>query len=189
MKIKKAMDERIEELNQLVKRACSIISSVTGYTSVVLTPQFSKAEIKSVQFVVVDEKRLLVVVVAVMGIVNNKLIKHDTILDDNSIAQLTNVLNTRISGRTIDEVTMPMIMEIQTLTGLPATFVFLVIEAVQECVRRIESTDVYLDGITNLLNYPEFSDLLKAREVLELLNEEDVICRFGEKQPEEEPKA
>lgn len=175
-KIKKAMDERIEELNHLVKRVCSIISSITGYTSVVLTPQFSKAEIKSVQFVVVDEKRLLVVVVAGMGIVNNKLVKHDTTLDDNSIALLTNVLNARISGRTIDEVTMPMIMEIQTLTGLPATFVFLVIEAVQECVRRIESTDVYLDGITNLLNYPEFNDLLKAREVLELLNEEDVIA-------------
>lgn len=175
LKIKKAMDDRIEELNQLVKRACTIISSVTGYTSVVLTPQFAKATIKSVQFVMVDEKRLLVVVVAGVGIVNNKLIKHEAQLDEENLQLLTNTLNTKIAGRTLDEVTMPMMMEVHTITGLPASLIFSVIEAVQECVRRIESTDLYLDGVTNLLNYPEFSDLFKAREILELLNEEDVI--------------
>ena len=32
-----------------------------------------------------------------------------------------------------------------------------------------------MDGITNILNYPEFNDLIKAREVLDLLKEKDII--------------
>jgi heat-inducible transcriptional repressor len=49
------------------------------------------------------------------------------------------------------------------------------LQTVGDCVRKIESTDVYLEGITNILNHPEFSDLFKAREVLEFLREDDVI--------------
>ena len=169
------MDDRIEELNQLVRRASMIISNITGYTSVVMTPQLSRAIIKSIQLVSVDEKRILVVVVAGGGIVQNKLIKHDYLLDENLFVQLTQALNVIISGKTIDQVTMPMVLELQQSIKVPSDLIFSILEAVEECVRKIETSDVYLDGITNILNYPEFNDLFKAREVLDLLKEEEVI--------------
>ncbi len=175
IKIRKAMDDRIEELNQLVRRASMIISNITGYTSVVMTPQLSRAIIKSIQLVSVDEKRILVVVVAGGGIVQNKLIKHDYLLDENLFVQLTQALNVIISGKTIDQVTMPMVLELQQSIKVPSDLIFSILEAVEECVRKIETSDVYLDGITNILNYPEFNDLFKAREVLDLLKEEEVI--------------
>ncbi len=173
--IKKAMDDRIEELDQLVKRASIIISNITGYTSVVMTPQLSRAIIKSVQLVNVDEKRILVVVVAGGGIVQNRLVKHDCIISEMSLGKLNQALNLIMGGKTIDQITMPMMVELQQEIQAPPEMIFPVMEAVEECVRKIETTDVYLDGITNILNYPEFNDLLKAREVLDLLKEEDVI--------------
>ncbi|MCX7772029.1 MAG: heat-inducible transcriptional repressor HrcA, partial [Clostridia bacterium] len=174
-KIKKAMDDRIEELNQLIRRASTIISTITGYTSVIMTPQMARAIIKSIQLVTVDEKRILVVVVAGGGIVHNKLIKHDCILNESHISRMSAALNQLMAGRTVDQVTMPMVVELQQELQLPSEVVFPILEAVEECVRKIETTDVYLDGMTNILNYPEFSDLFKAREVLDLLKEEEVI--------------
>lgn len=174
-KIKKAMDDRIEELDQLVKRASVIISNITGYTSVVMTPLLTRAIIKSVQLLVVDDKRILVVVVAGGGVVQNKLVKHDSVINEVSLSRLTQVLNVIMVGKTIDQITMPMMIELQREIQVPAEVISPVVEAVEDCVRKIESTDVYLEGITNILNHPEFSDLLKAREILELLKEEDVI--------------
>lgn len=173
--IKKAMDDRIEELNQLVKRASMIISSITGYTSVVMSPQMSRAIIKSIQLVSVDEKRILVVVVAGGGVVHNKLIKHDSNVDENILVSLCQAINRIMTGKTIDDITMPMVIELQQEIKVSPDVIFPIMEAVEECARKIETTDVYLDGITNILNYPEFNDLLKAREVLDLLKEEEVI--------------
>lgn len=175
IRISKAMDERIDELNQLFRRASVIISSITGYTSVVMTPHLSRAVIKSIQLVNVDERRILVVVVAGGAIVQNKLIKYVCDFDDDLLSKLCMALNSVMDGKTIDQITMPMIIELQHELQAPEELVFPILQAVAECVRKIESTDVYLEGMTNILNHPEFNDLFKAREVLDLLKEEDVI--------------
>lgn len=175
MKIKNAMDEHVEELNQLIRKASSIISSITGYTSIVLTPQLSNTVIKSAQIITVDEKRLLVVVVAGGGIVKNKIVKHDSVFSEDNVSSLANAINSFISGRPVSDVSLLPAINLAGALGLSPTITALVTDAVMECVRKIETTDVYLEGVTNLLNYPEFSDLLKAREVLEFLKEEEVV--------------
>lgn len=173
--LRQVIEDSVEELNQLFKRVCSIVSSFTGYPTIVISPQLSESLIKSVQVVSVDERHLLVVLVVEGGIVRNKMIKHGEAVDESNVVRLSNALNAKISGKKVSTVSMPDAMELVLVTGLPETLVLLVLDAVKECIRGVESTDVYLDGVTNLLNYPEFSDLIKAREVLELLKEEDVI--------------
>ena len=174
-KIRKAMDEHVEELNHLIKKACGIISSITGYTSIVLTPQLTGTIAKSVQIIVVDEKHLLIVMVAGGGIVRNKLVRHDSSVEEGSVAGLAGAINARMAGRLISEISMPDAQELALSLNLSESLVISVLEAIMECIRRIGSTDIYLDGVTNLLNYPEFNDLLKARELMDLLKEEDVI--------------
>ena len=176
LRIRKAMDERIEELSDLIKRACNLVSSVTGYTTVVLTPQASRILIKSIQLVAVDERRILVVVVAGGSVVNNRLVKLENPYEVEELPAISNAINKLMSGKTINQITMPMLVELQSSLGSQCQLILPVMEAVQECVKRIESTDVFLDGITNILNYPEFSDLFRAREILELLKEEEVIA-------------
>lgn len=175
VKIKKAMDERIEEINKLFRRASVIISSITGYTSVVVSPQLSRTIIKSIQLLKVDEKSILVIVVAGGGIVKNKLINHNKSIEDTQLARLNQATNLIMAGKTIDQITMPMVIELQRETNISTDVILAILESVEECVRKIETTDIYLEGITNILNYPEFNDLLKAREVLDLLKEEEII--------------
>lgn len=175
MRLRQVIKDSVEELNQLFKRVCSIVSSFTGYPTIVISPQLSESLIKSVQVVSIDEKHLLVVLVIEGGIVRNKIVKHSENVDESGVVRLSNALNSKISGMKVSTVILPDKTELVIVTGLPEALIVQVLDAVKECIRRVESTDVYLDGATNLLNYPEFSDLIKAREVIELLEEEDVI--------------
>lgn len=175
MSLRQAMDDRVEELNQLFKKACSIVSSFTGYPTVVVSPQLSGTLIKSVQVVAIDDRHLLVVLVVEGGIVRNRLVRHNETVEEESTVRLTNMLNARIAGKRLSSVSMPTAEELLQVTHLSEALIVMILDALQECMRRVENIDVYLDGVTHLLNYPEFSDLLKAREILELLSEEDVV--------------
>lgn len=176
--IKKAMNDKIDEINQLIKRASMIISNITGYTAVVMTPQLSSTVIKSVQLINVDEKKTLVIVVAGGGIVHNKLIKHERGIDYEQLSKLNSAVNMIVAGKTIDQITMPVIVELQKEIKVPLDVIMSVLESVEECIRKIETADIYLEGMTNILNYPEFNDLIKAREVMELLKEEEIITEL-----------
>jgi len=174
-RIREAMDERIEEINKLFRKASVIISRITGYTSVVLSPQLSRKRIKAVQLIKIDDRSILVVVAAAGGIVRNKLIHHNLVIDDAQLAKLNRAASMILEGQTTDRLTVPLAVELQREINMPAEIILEILESVDECIGKIETTDVYLEGITNILNYPEFRDLLKAREVLEILNEEEII--------------
>lgn len=175
IRIRKAMDERIEEINRLFRKASIIISNITGYTSVVVSPQLSRTRIKSIQLIKIDEKSILVVVVAGGGIVKNKLISHNQVVEDAHLAKLNQAANLFLADKSIGQLTMPVAVDLQREINMPAEVILAILESVDECIRKIETTDIYLEGITNILNYPEFSDLIKAREILDLLNEEEII--------------
>lgn len=175
IRIRKAMDERIEEINRLFRKASIIISNITGYTSVVVSPQLSRTRIKSIQLIKIDEKSILVVVVAGGGIVKNKLISHNQVVEDAHLAKLNQAANLFLADKSIGQLTMPVAVDLQREINMPAEVILAILESVDECIKKIETTDIYLEGITNILNYPEFSDLIKAREILDLLNEEEII--------------
>jgi heat-inducible transcriptional repressor len=53
-----------------------------------------------------------------------------------------------------------------------------ILNAVTDCINQVDHSEVYLDGATNILNYPEFRDIMKAKEFLEVLDEKDLICNL-----------
>ncbi len=184
--ISQAMEERIEEFSQLIKRASILISDVTGYTAVVMAPQITSTVIKSVQLFNVDDKRTLVVVIAKEGIIHNRIIRHENLIDKSSVDRLSNAINMLIQGKTIDQIKRSSISELQREINVPSSVILSVLSSIEECVKKIETADIYLEGLTNILNHPEFGDLMKAREVLVLLKEEDVITEMVKKAAEKQ---
>ncbi|NLM72619.1 MAG: heat-inducible transcription repressor HrcA [Clostridiaceae bacterium] len=182
-KIQAAMSEQIEEINELIKKVSIIISNITGYTSFVLSPQLKKVTIKTIRLIYVDEKMLLLVVVANGGIVKDKIVKHQSNLDEDTVHRLSNFLNKVFSGKTVVELSEQNFLDIQLNLKVPKEAVKIILEAIEDCIRKIDTIDVYLDGVTNILNFPEFSDLLKAREILELLKEEEVVINLVKNPP------
>jgi heat-inducible transcriptional repressor len=52
-----------------------------------------------------------------------------------------------------------------------------ILDIITESIQSIEDSDVYLDGLSNILDYPEYSNIEKAREFMSVLKEKDTICR------------
>ena len=173
--IRSAMESKMNEINALVSRASNIISMVTGYTAIATSPNLNKVMLKTVQIVPVDDKKALVVVVSSGGIVNNKVVRLNSETSPDILLRLSNYLHDKLNGLVIENIQLPEVEDIVLETGVASETAISVLEGLSQCMHGIEQSELIMKGTMNLLNHPEFSDLLKVREVLELFNDLDVI--------------
>lgn len=173
--IKRALEIRINEMSQLIRQASMIISKITKYTSMAMTPNMKKSSLKAVQVVPIQPGRALVIVVTNASIVRNSLIKiPDSMLPDNLI-MISNALNNKLNGFTLEQINQKLIKEIEKELGIQNEILMPILNGVADCINQIDHSDVFLEGATNILNYPEFRDVMKAKEFLEVLDEKDLV--------------
>ena len=173
--IRTVMELRMNEINSLIHRASNIISMITGYTSIAISPNLTKVMLKTVQLVPVDEKKALVVVVSSGGIVKNHVVRLEFETSSDILLRLSNYLHEKLNGQVIENIQFPVIENIAAETGTAPEVASGILDGVVQCLKGIEQSELIMNGTINLLNHPEFSDLLKVREVLELFNDQEVI--------------
>ena len=70
---------------------------------------------------------------------------------------------------------MPIIVKIEALMGSAGAMVHSTIKAIYETMNELDTADVKLDGITKLLQYPEYSDISDLRDLMGMLEEKDKL--------------
>lgn len=177
-KIKAAMELRINELSQLIRQASAVLSRFTKYTSMVVTPQMKTSTIKALQVVPIEAGKAMIIVVTNAGVVRNNLIKISEQVQPDTLIMVSNALNSKLNGLTIEQVNKQLILEIEREIGMSAEILMPVLSGVAECINQIDNTEVYVEGTTNILNHPEFKDIMKAKEFMNMLDEKARIGRI-----------
>lgn len=173
--IRKAMKLKIEEIDKLINSCSQIVSKLTNYTAVVMSPQINKNTIKRLQLVPIDKYNMLLVIVTDSNVVKNKKIKSSELIDINSLNKLTNILNVKLKGLTIKEISDIDIQDINEEINIGTKIILSVMSAISEGIKEIDEADVFLGGTTNLLNFPEYNDIEKAREFINFLEQKKEI--------------
>lgn len=166
--MQKALEDKVTQLDVIIKKASFIASSITDYTAFVTTPQLSKSKIKKIDLVGLGGCSVMIIVVTHTGTVRNQMITAD--IDDNGLAVLAEVLNNRLSGRSADDITIETINsiqnEIQNKLGLSPKTLIAVLNFVYEVIEGLDNTEIYINNANAILKHPEYNDVEKARRML-----------------------
>ena len=173
--IKNAIELRMNEINTLIVRASDIISIITGYTSIALSPNLTKAVLKTIQIIPVDERKALIIVVTGGGTVKSQLIRFEEDIPGDALVKMTNYLQGKMNGLLIEKIKFPVTSEVCQEIGFDESTAGCILNGLVSCLQGIEKSELIMNGTTNLLNHPEFNDLIKAKEVFDLLNEQEII--------------
>jgi len=173
--MKSEMETKINELSQLLRQASATMSRFTRYTSMASTPERENSILKAVQVVPIERGSALVVVVTNAGIVKNSLVKVPEAVSPELLIRVSNIFNEKLSGLTLEQINMLVIQEIEILIGSSHEILMPILNGVTECINQIDASEVYLNGTTNILNYPEFKDVVKAREFLNMMDTKDIL--------------
>lgn len=173
--MKSEMETKINELSQLLRQASATVSRFTNYTSMASAPESKNSVLKAVQVIPIERGSALVVVVTNAGIVKNTLIKIPETVSPEFLIRVSNIINEKLSELTLEKINIVVIREIEILIGSPQEVLMPILNGVTECINQIDASEVYLEGTTNILNHPEFKDVGKAREFLNMIDTKNVL--------------
>lgn len=163
------------EVNTIIKHATILLSELTNLTSIVKTPSVSRSYIKYIQLVNIDSGNILLLIITDSGIIKNNVIRIGKNVSVDILAKLSNILNARLKNLNCEQINLEVINNLKKdLEGYEDIF-NAIIPVLYESLSSSESPEIYMEGATNIFNYPEYKDIEKAREFLSLLDNKNKV--------------
>ncbi|GAA0718837.1 heat-inducible transcriptional repressor HrcA [Clostridium malenominatum] len=165
----------IYEMDRIIKEATTILAELTGLTSIVKSPSVKKSSIRAIQLINIDGTSILSVIITDSGIIKNNIIRLKKAVNVETLVKLSNVLNARLINLTVEEINLEVINNLKNdLKGYDDIF-NAIIPALYEGLNNIDASEIYMEGTTNIFNFPEFNDIQKAKSFLSLVDNKDKI--------------
>ena len=166
---------RARQMEDVIDQAAQVLSDLTNYTAVVLPPTGRQPVLHTVQLVPVSIDSALVVIVTDSGVVRDTVVPVPPQIDPDTLYTVSRALTEQLRGSTLEEACQRMPALIRQMRAN---------EALLESVSRYLSgsggqqrrTHVAIGGASNMLSYPEYNDMEKARGFLSLIETRDRLA-------------
>ena len=173
--INKLLKSKMNELDQILLAASKLAGNLTNYTSFVIKPKASSVSIKRFDVIYVDRHSLLLVMISDGGAVLTKRLSIEQGVSQLTASDLAVALNDHIANLTANEITLPIIVELENAMGDKAGLVNPIIKIIYESMNELDGGDLKVSGMDRLLQYPEYSNKDQLRELLGALENKDDI--------------
>ena len=162
---------KVRELDHLVQEAGKLLTSLTNYASVAITPALAQISIRQFEIIAVDKMNFVIVVVTDSGTVKNKMVRTVSEVTKDEAELLTYVLNQTLTGLPLSNITAERVDIVRRAAGLTALLAP-VAEYIAELIAELSDQKVYLDGTSKLLRFPEYRDTKKAQTLLDYMEDD-----------------
>ncbi len=169
---------RLAEVDKLLETASQLAAALTNYTSIAIKPKHSVTAASKFKLVYITDEMLMVVMLMADGSAKTAQIHADVKIDPDMLERLEFILNTRIAGKSADEISMPLVIEIESSFGEGDSLVGPVIKSICSALGEGDGGDIKLSGVNHLLEYPEYADAHKFKELLGVLEEKRDILKL-----------
>lgn len=170
--------ERHYSMEEIIKKSCDILSQMTNLTSVVLGPETKTQTLEHIQMFPINERSAVCVFITNHGHTENKTFHFDENVSLSDIQTCCNLLNDKLCGTPISNVIEKM-EEIKPLLDTQIARHEVLFQAFVSAFVKFATDNVYTSGTSNMLYQPEFSDIVKLRELMKMLEDTSIWRRLG----------
>ena len=163
--IRAHMSSKLDEVESVMKQTAQALSAVTNYTAMVMPPMLAANRLRHIQLVPLREGRALVVIVTTAGFARDAIIRVPEDIRTDELERISRLLTERFYDCRMDQIGDLISHEISGELYERRAFLCSVVEAIERKMTP-ESPNVQLSGATNMLHYPEYSDMNKAKTFL-----------------------
>ncbi len=170
--INEIMNLKVEELDRIIDKAGKVLAQISDYPVFSMTSPRSQATVKRFDLLNVEENAFIAVVMTDSSTVKNKLFRLGAPVSDSEISLLSTVLNSTFLGCNHQE--MESSLKKIASKSPPTAFNLIanVVNFALEVLEQEAHSPLKTTGITNLLEFPEYSCLDKAKPLMTYLTED-----------------
>ena len=165
-----------DQPQRVIAQAASLLSSLSSFVGVVTAPR--KAGVfHHIEFLRLGERRVLVIIVAPDGDVQNRVIFTARDFQQGELVEATNYLNAHYAGLTLEEVRERLKHEIEALRGEIASLMQAAVQAGEALAGS--GDNVVVSGERNLLGMQDFSnDMGSLRRLFDVFEQKTELMRL-----------
>lgn len=165
------MQIKVRELDRLIQEVGKLIANMTEYTAVTSTPALQRTALKQFEIVTIDQTSFVLVVVPETGSVQSKMVHTAAAVTRDEAELLTYVLNQTLTGIPLSSITTERFDIVRRAAGLSALLAP-VAAYIAEIIELYGQQQVFLEGESKLLRFPEYRDIDKAQALLDYLGDD-----------------
>jgi len=170
--IDEALQLRRREIPELLGEAARQLSRVSHHVGVVLVPDMRRIVVERLEFVRLDGRRVVAILVDRSGVVHNRILEVEDAFDQHELDRVGNELSERFAGRTLPAIREAIAKEIlDERSAYDRRRARLLSLGRDALAIDEEATDVLVQGASNLVGAMDAGDLERTKELLQMLEQ------------------
>lgn len=166
-----------EQPQKVIAHAAQLLSNLSQFVGVVLAPRRTSV-FRHVEFLRLSERRLLLIIVAPDGDVQNRMLFTEADYTPSELVQASNYLNANFSGMALEQVRARLAQEVDRLRGEIAALMQAAVHASSEAINQAQD-EMVISGERNLLSVSDFSsDMNQLRRAFDLFEQKAQLMRL-----------
>ena len=166
---------KLTEMDEILSEVSRLAASFTDYTGIAFKSGSGKTRVNRFDSVYLTSRDFLLVMMFDGDVVKTKTIHLSFSIKEDDLRRFTEAINIYLVNLTSDAITMPIIVKLEALMGASGAMVHPAIKAIYEAMNEFDTADIRLDGVTKLLQYPEYSDVSKFRSLLGVIEDKEKL--------------
>ena len=176
--IAQRLQGNINEFEKTIEHAAAVLSEITNLTSFAMTPAQNNDTLKFINLLPVDETTVVLMIVAESGKISNTALRMKVPYTEENLQLLAKTMTFNYKGKTISEALTHNIIEnvesdITAMSGLAAN----VMPNFMKTLEEMLNVNLYMEGLTNIFDIPEYNDLGRAKSFLNMLSQKEDFTR------------
>lgn len=165
----------------LLGNASTLLSAMTRFAGVVTVPRQTDFPLRHIDFVLLPDARVLVILVFTDNQVQNRIVQLDKPLPPSELEQAANYLNAHFVGLRVDDIRAHLLAELrETGSELNRLLSSTMELATASFAPQVRGADMLVTGQTNLMAYSELSDLQRLRELFDAFQQKNELLQLME---------
>jgi heat-inducible transcriptional repressor len=162
--------------DQLLEDAADSLANLTRLATISTTMIPTTVTVRRIEIIPAGGRTVVILVIASSGVIKNKVCRVDFDVTDAIVDFFIKFANSRLVGRSLDEITSSYIGSVSVSLGEYAQLFMPLFAALYESVREINEGQYFTKGTTNLLEYEELSPV--AFELLSFIEKRHEMLRL-----------
>lgn len=160
----------VEEAMIDVSRA---LAAISRYAGIVVEPKLNIMQFKGVEFVRLSSTSLLILFITSSGMVYKRILTLEENISRDLLESMKQYMNEKFEGLTFSELRRRLLEDIKKDREDFRILISKIRESLESLIETGEKREIYIEGTSKIIGIPEFTDILKVREIFKALEQKE----------------
>ncbi|MCX7913607.1 MAG: heat-inducible transcriptional repressor HrcA [Thermodesulfovibrionales bacterium] len=168
---------RHHNINTIFSQTTDTISTLTNYISLITSPRPQCTTFKRLDLIRYSSNLVVAILLTNEGLVINKIINIPSSYSQQDLNRIIEYLNSEYIGYRLDKIMEMLHERISAEKSQYSDLINKTIKIYQKALSLI-TEDIFVSGVYNAINLPDFSDISKIKELYRAIKEKHLIIKL-----------